>query len=76
MKVCVLVPAYNEEKTIAQLVQEIGSNGLDVIVVHGPACRARPVEGQATGYRVVVLVVCKHSERLATSGTEVKWSRR
>jgi len=33
MKVCVLVPAYNEEATIAQLVQEIKSHGFDVIVV-------------------------------------------
>ncbi|MCK4994999.1 MAG: glycosyltransferase family 2 protein [Candidatus Omnitrophica bacterium] len=33
MKVCVLIPAYNEESTIASLVQEIKSNGFDPIVV-------------------------------------------
>ncbi len=33
MKVCVLVPAYNEEATIAPLVREIRSSGFDVIVV-------------------------------------------
>ncbi|MCG2711345.1 MAG: glycosyltransferase family 2 protein [Candidatus Omnitrophica bacterium] len=33
MKVCVLVPAYNEEVTITQLVREIRNNGLDPIVV-------------------------------------------
>lgn len=33
MKVCVLIPAYNEETTIAPLVQEIRKNGFEVIVV-------------------------------------------
>ncbi|MFH1093908.1 MAG: glycosyltransferase family 2 protein [Candidatus Omnitrophota bacterium] len=33
MKVCVLVPAYNEESTIAHIVQEIRNNGFDPIVI-------------------------------------------
>lgn len=33
MKYCVLLPAYNEEKAIAQLIRDIKSQGLDVIVV-------------------------------------------
>ena len=33
MKVCVLIPAYNEEATITALVREIKNNGFDPIVV-------------------------------------------
>ncbi len=33
MRVCVLIPAYNEEATISVLVQEIISHGFEVIVV-------------------------------------------
>ena len=33
MKVCVLIPAYNEEVAIAKVVREIKNSGFDVIVV-------------------------------------------
>ncbi|MFH2138387.1 MAG: glycosyltransferase family 2 protein [Candidatus Omnitrophota bacterium] len=33
MKCCVLLPAYNEEKTIGALVNDVRAQGLDVIVV-------------------------------------------
>lgn len=33
MKVCVLLPAYNEEKRIGELIEQIKTYGLDVIVI-------------------------------------------
>lgn len=33
MKICVLIPSYNESKTISSLVKRIKSRGLDVLVV-------------------------------------------
>jgi len=33
MKVCVLIPSYNEERTIGDIVREIKKIGLDVIVI-------------------------------------------
>jgi len=33
MRTCVLIPAYNEEKTIGAVVRELKSKGLDVVVI-------------------------------------------
>lgn len=33
MKVCVLIPSYNESKTIGSLVEKIKAKGLDVVVI-------------------------------------------
>lgn len=49
MKTCVVIPTYNEAKTIARIVKEIRAQGLDVVVVDDGSCDKTHIISQDNG---------------------------
>ncbi len=49
MKICVLIPAHNEEKEIGRVVTEVRAQGLDVIVVNDGSVDRTALLAQAHG---------------------------
>ncbi len=53
MRICVLIPSYNESKTIGALVQKIKSAGLDVLVVDDGSPDQTGIIAEQSGARVL-----------------------
>lgn len=57
MKVSVIIPAYNEEKTVGEVVKTVSNSGLihEIIVVSDGSTDATPFVAKAAGAKVIVL---------------------
>jgi dolichol-phosphate mannosyltransferase len=54
MKTCVLIPSYNESRTIGNLIKEIKAMNLDVVVVDDGSLDGTPVIARQAGAQVIL----------------------
>lgn len=54
MRICVIIPSYNEEKTIGDLVKEISAEGLDILVIDDGSKDRTAELAKASGAHVLI----------------------